>query len=111
MLEASTGSLGNGLSIGMGAALAGRLDAKDYRVYVMLGDGECQEGQIWEAAMFAAYQKIDNLCAIVDYNKIQLDDFVAKVLDLEPFAAKWISFGWRVLQIDGHDMGEVLDAF
>ncbi len=111
ILEASTGSLGNGLSIGMGMALAGRLDQKDYRVYVMLGDGECQEGQVWEAAMFAGYHKLDNLCAIVDYNKIQLDDWVAKILDLEPLAAKWESFGWRTLTIDGNNMQKVLDAF
>ena len=111
ILEASTGSLGNGLSIGMGMALAGRLDEKDYRTYVLLGDGECQEGQVWEAAMFAGYHKLENLCAIVDYNKIQLDDFVAKVLDLEPLKAKWDSFGWRVLEIDGHDWTAVLGAF
>jgi transketolase len=111
ILEASTGSLGNGLSIGMGAALAGRLDSKDYRVYVMMGDGECQEGQVWEAAMFAGYHKLDSLCAIVDYNKIQLDDWVNKILDLEPLAAKWESFGWRALVISGNDMQEVLDAY
>ena len=111
ILEASTGSLGNGLSIGLGAALAGRLEKKDYRVYVMLGDGEIQEGQIWEAAMYAAHNKVDNLCAIVDYNKIQLDDFVKNILDLEPLVAKWESFGWKVLSIDGHDMSAVLDAF
>jgi transketolase len=111
ILEASTGSLGNGLSIGMGMALAGRLDQKDYRVYVMLGDGECQEGQVWEAAMFAGYHKLDSLCAIVDYNKIQLDDWVAKILDLEPLAAKWESFGWRAITINGNNMEEVLDAF
>lgn len=110
ILEASTGSLGNGLSIGLGMALAARMEKKDYRVYVMLGDGECQEGQVWEAAMFAAYHKTENLCAIVDYNKIQLDDFVAKVLDLEPLAAKWESFGWHTQVIDGHDFTQVLDA-
>ncbi len=110
VLEASTGSLGNGLSIGLGMALAARMEKKDYRVYVVLGDGECQEGQIWEAAMFAAYHKTENLCAIVDYNKIQLDDFVSKVLDLEPLAAKWESFGWHVQTIDGHDIAQVLEA-
>lgn len=110
MLEASTGSLGNGLSIGVGAALAGRLEKRDYRVYVMLGDGEIQEGQIWEAAMYAAHNKVDNLCAIVDYNKIQLDDFVNKVVGLEPLAAKWEAFGWKTISIDGHDMAQVLEA-
>jgi transketolase len=111
MLEASTGSLGNGLSIGIGMALAGRLDKKAYRTYVMLGDGECQEGQVWEAAMFAGYHKLDTVCAIVDYNKIQLDDFVAKILDLSPLAAKWESFGWHALEIEGNDMKAVLEAF
>lgn len=111
ILEASTGSLGNGLSIGIGMALAAKLDGKDYRTYVMLGDGESQEGQVWEAALFGGYHKVDNLCAIVDYNKIQLDDFVAKILDLEPLKAKWESFNWHAIEIDGHDFTQVLDAF
>jgi transketolase len=110
-LEASTGSLGQGLSIGLGMALAARLDGKSYRTYVVLGDGESQEGQIWEAAMFAAYHKVDNLVAIVDYNKIQLDGFVKDIMDLEPFADKWRSFGWHVIELDGHDIRALEKAF
>jgi len=110
ILEASTGSLGNGLSIGLGYALAARLDSRDYRVYVMLGDGEVQEGQVWEAAMWAGFHKTDNLCAIVDYNKQQLDDWVHKILDLEPLEPKWRSFNWHTIVIDGHDMQQILDA-
>jgi len=109
-LEASTGSLGNGLSIGLGYALAARLDNRDYRVYVMMGDGENQEGQVWEAAMWAGYQKIDNIVAIVDYNKQQLDNWVAKILDLEPLQAKWAAFNWHTIVIDGHDMSQILAA-
>lgn len=110
LMEASTGSLGNGLSIGLGYALAAKLDKKDYRVYVMLGDGEMQEGQVWEATMWAAYHKADNVCAILDYNKQQLDDFVSKVLDIAPVATKFKSFNWHTIEIDGHDMRQVLDA-
>ena len=110
-LEASTGSLGEGLSVGIGMALAARLDRKDYRTYVLLGDGEIQEGQIWEAAMFASYNKVDNLCAIVDYNKLQLDGFVKEILDLEPLADKWRAFGWHVIELDGHDIPALQRAF
>ena len=110
-LEASTGSLGQGLSIGLGMALAARLDGKSYRTYVLLGDGEIQEGQIWEAAMFASYHKVDNLAAIVDYNKIQLDGFVKDIMDLEPLADKWRSFGWDVHVTDGHDIPSLRYAF
>ena len=110
-LEASTGSLGEGLSVGIGMALAARLDKKDYRTYVILGDGEIQEGQIWEAAMFASYHKVDNVCAIVDYNKIQLDGFVAEIMDLEPLAPKWEAFGWHVIELDGHDIPALQKAF
>jgi transketolase len=109
-LEASTGSLGNGLSIGLGYALAARLDNRDYRVYVMMGDGENQEGQVWEAAMWAGYQKIDNIVAIVDYNKQQLDNWVNKILDLEPLQAKWAAFNWLSIVIDGHEMHQILAA-
>ncbi|MDD5399425.1 MAG: transketolase [Dehalococcoidia bacterium] len=109
-VDMSAGSLGQGLSVGIGMALAARLDKKDYRTYVMLGDGECQEGQVWEAAMFAPNYKLDNLTAIVDYNGIQLDGFTNKIMDLEPFVEKWRSFKWEVLQIDGHDMKQVVDA-
>lgn len=110
-LEASTGSLGEGLSVALGMALAARLDKRDYRTYVMLGDGEIQEGQIWEAAMFASYHKVDNVCAIVDYNKIQLDGFVAEIMDLEPLAPKWEAFGWHVIELDGHDIPALQKAF
>lgn len=111
-LEASTGSLGQGLSIGLGHALAARLDGRDYRVYVLIGDGESDEGQIWEAAMAAAKYRVDNLTAILDYNKYQQTGPVAEVMpSLEPVADKWRAFGWHVLEIDGHDMGAVLGAF
>ena len=111
VLEASTGSLGQGLSLGIGMALAARLDGKDYRTYVLLGDGEIQEGQIWEAAMFASFHKVDNLCAIVDYNKIQLDGFVKDIMDLEPLVPKWEAFGWHVIELDGHDIPALQRAF
>lgn len=110
-LEASTGSLGQGLSIGLGLALAARLDGRPSRTYVVLGDGEIQEGQIWEAAMFASFHKVDNLVAIVDYNKIQLDGFVKDIMDLEPLADKWRAFGWHAIELDGHDIPALQKAF
>jgi transketolase len=110
ILEASTGSLGQGLSIGIGTALAARLDHLDYHTFVLVGDGEVQEGQIWEAAMFAGYHKLQNLTCIVDYNKIQLDDFTAKILDLEPLVEKFRAFNWNVAEIDGHDLEQVIPA-
>jgi transketolase len=109
-IEASTGSLGQGLSIGLGMSLAAQLDGKDTRVFVLLGDGECQEGQIWEAAMAAGHHKPDNLIAIVDYNKFQLDGAISDILEISPFAAKWQSFDWQVREIDGHDIGDVMEA-
>lgn len=110
-VEASTGSLGQGLSIGLGHALAARLDGHDSRVYVMIGDGESQEGQIWEAAMGAAKFNLENLTAILDYNKYQQTDSSHNVMpSLEPVAEKWRAFGWHVQEIDGHDMDEILDA-
>ncbi|MDD5434694.1 MAG: transketolase [Nitrospira sp.] len=109
-VEASTGSLGQGLSIGQGMALAARLDRKDYRVYVMMGDGESQEGQVWEAAMSSAYYKLDNLTAIVDYNSQQLDGWVKDIMELEPIADKWKGFGWHTVEIDGHDFSQILKA-
>ncbi len=109
-IEASTGSLGQGLSIGLGVALGARMDQKDYRVYVLLGDGECQEGQVWEAAMAAGHLKPDNLIAIVDYNKYQLDGAIEDIIGLEPFADKWRSMNWRVREIDGHDLRQVVEA-
>jgi transketolase len=110
-VDVTTGSLGNGLSIGIGMALMGKLDKKDYRVYVMLGCGELDEGMIWEAAMCANKYKLNNLCAIIDYNRLQLDGTVEEIMPLEPLAEKWRAFGWNVLEIDGHDMQAILDAF
>lgn len=109
-IEASTGSLGQGLSIGVGMSLAAELDNAAWRVFVLMGDGECQEGQVWEAAMFAGHHRPKNLIAIVDYNKFQLDGAIADIMGLEPFAAKWQSFGWAVKEIDGHDLGQVVEA-
>lgn len=110
-LEASTGSLGVGLSLGLGMAEAARLDKSPSRVYVLLGDGEIQEGQIWEAAMYGSFHKVDNLVAIVDSNKIQLDGFVKDIMALEPLADKWRAFGWNVIQLDGHDIAALQKAF
>jgi len=109
-VEMSSGSLGQGLSFGIGCALAARTDALNHRIYVMLGDGECDEGQVWEAAMSAAHYRLDNLTAIVDRNGIQNDRFTDDVMKLEPLADKWRAFGWRVFEIDGHDMREILGA-
>ncbi|HSJ65792.1 MAG TPA: transketolase [Gemmatimonadaceae bacterium] len=109
-IEASTGSLGQGLSIGIGHAIAGRLDGKLFRTWVVLGDGECQEGQVWEAAMAAANYELDTLTAIVDWNRYQLDGAVEDIQSLVPFPDKWAAFGWNVLEIDGHDMAAVLQA-
>ena len=109
-VEMSAGSLGQGLSFGIGIALAGRLDARDYETYVLLGDGECDEGQIWEAAMAAAHFKIDSLTAIVDHNEIQLDGWNRDIMNLEPLADKWRAFNWHVLDINGHDISQILQA-
>lgn len=102
-VELSTGSLGHGLSVGAGMAYASKLDKMDNRAFVLLSDGECDEGSTWEAAMFASHHKLDNLIAIVDYNKIQSLAPVAETLQLEPFADKWKAFGWSVAEVDGHD--------
>jgi transketolase len=109
-VEMSAGSLGQGLSFGIGVALAARLDNRDYHVYVMLGDGECDEGQVWEAAMFAAHHKIDNLTAIVDHNGIQLDGTCCEIMNLTPLADKWRAFNWSVIEIDGHNISQILAA-
>jgi transketolase len=109
-IEASTGSLGQGLSIAVGMAVAGKLDGASWRVYCMLGDGEIQAGQIWEAAMFAPRHGLDNLCAILDANQVQQTAKVADILDEEPLVAKWRAFDWHVREIDGHDMAQILDA-
>jgi len=109
-IEVSTGALGHGLSIACGLALAAKLDARPFRVFTVLSDGECDEGSIWEAAMFAPQHRLDNLVAIVDYNKIQSLGRVADVLDLEPFAAKWAAFRWAVREIDGHDVNQIQEV-
>ncbi len=103
-LEASSGSLGQGLSIAGGMCLAARLDKLNIRVYCVLGDGETNEGQIWEAAMTAAHYRLGSLCAIIDYNELQIDDFCCKVKDMTPYIHKWESFGWNVMETDGHDI-------
>jgi len=106
-VEVSTGSLGHGLSIGCGMAIAGKRDGRSYRVFVLLSDGECDEGSTWEAILFAPHHRLDNLIAIVDYNKIQSFGTVKEVLDLEPLAKKWETFGWATQEIDGHDFGQI----
>jgi transketolase len=106
-LEASTGSLGEGLSVALGMGIAARLDGSPSRTYCMLGDGEIQEGQVWEAAMAGAFHKLDNVCAIVDYNGIQLDGFVKDIMEVAPLAEKWRAFGWHVVELNGHDPAAV----
>ena len=108
--DATTGSLGHGLPIGVGMAMAIKHDKMKGRVFVLLSDGECDEGSVWEAALSAHQFKLDNLVAIIDYNKIQSFGSIKEVLDLEPFAGKWESFGWSVREIDGHDMQQIVDA-
>ncbi|MBQ6735648.1 MAG: transketolase [Lachnospiraceae bacterium] len=110
-IDMTTGSLGQGLSVAVGMAKAAKDDGKTHRIYCMLGDGECQEGQIWEAAMFAAHYKLDNLCCIVDYNKIQAKGPVHEIMNIEPLSKKWESFGFDVIEADGHSMRSILDAF
>ena len=110
-VEMSSGSLGQGLSFGIGIALAGRLDARDYRVYVLLGDGECDEGQVWEAAMASAHFKLDNLVAIVDHNELQIDGWNRDVMNLEPLPEKWKAFGWHTIEVNGHDLSQLIAAF
>jgi len=110
-VECSSGSLGQGLSVANGIALGAKLDKKSYRVYVLLGDGECEEGQVWEAAMAAAHYKLDNLCAIQDYNGFQIDGPIDKVMSPLPLAEKWRAFGWNVITIDGHNFQEIINAY
>jgi len=109
-IDLATGSLGHGLPVGEGIALAGKLDNQDYKVFVVLGDGECQEGSIWESAMAASHNKLDNLVAIVDRNGIQEDGPTEEVMALEPFADKWRSFGWNVIEVDGHSVEALSSA-
>ena len=103
-VEASTGALGHGFPFAVGMALAGKMDKKDYRVFTILGDGECQEGSVWEAALFAPKHRLDNLTVIIDYNKFQAMDLLEKIIPLEPLADKWRAFGWEVAEVDGHNI-------
>jgi len=110
-VDMSTGSLGQGFSVAVGLALGGAMDRADYRVYTMLGDGEIQEGIVWEAAMLASHYKLDNITAIIDNNGLQIDGEIEDVMSLEPVADKWKAFGWNVLEIDGHNLEEIDQAF
>lgn len=110
-LDCSSGSLGQGLSIANGLAIGFKKQARPNRVYCLIGDGELQEGQIWEAVMTAAQHKLDNVCAIVDYNHVQLDDTVENIKALGDLVSKWEDFGWNVIELDGHDMAQVVEAF
>ena len=110
-VEVASGSLGQGLSVAVGMSLAGKMDKKDFRVYCLMGDGEIQEGNIWEAAMSASHFKCDNLCAILDYNGFQIDGKTCNIMNLEPIAAKWQAFGWQTIEINGHNMREILNAY
>ena len=110
-VEASTGSLAQGFSFAIGEAFGFKMQSIPNRVYVMLGDGEIQEGQVWEGAMLSAHHKLNNLCAIVDYNKMQSDDLNENIMGLEPLSDKWSSFGWNVINIDGHDFKQIGKAF
>ena len=109
-VDMSTGSLGQGFSAANGMALAGKLDNKNYRVFVLLGDGELEEGQVWEAAMTSAHYKLDNLTAFVDHNRLQIDGPIEKVMNPEPVADKFVAFGWHVISIDGHSFEEIFKA-
>lgn len=109
-VEISTGSLGQGLSVANGMALSARMSGESYRTYVLMGDGELQEGQVWEAAMTAAHYKLDNVCAFIDANNLQIDGHVDKVMGVEPLDKKWEAFGWNVLVIDGHEFKEIFQA-
>ena len=110
-IDMASGSLGQGLSVANGTVLAARINNTDQRAYVMLGDGELHEGQVWEAMMTAAHFKLNNVCAIVDYNKLQLDGHIDDVKTLGDLNAKWVSFGWKTIEIDGHDFEQIYDAF
>lgn len=109
-VEVSTGSLGQGFSFAQGVALAGKIDGASYHVYVLISDGEMDEGQVWEAALFAAHHRLDNLTGIADVNGLQNDGFVKDILVTEPIADKWRAFGWNVLEVDGHNLRQILEA-
>ena len=110
-VDVASGSLGQGLSVSLGMSLGAKVDKKDYRVYVLLGDGEIQEGNIWEAAMAGAHFGRDNLCAILDSNGCQIDGRTCDIMNVEPLAAKWQAFGWHTIEIDGHNMRQIVDAY
>ena len=110
-VDMSTGSLGQGISAAVGMAIANKLGKNDHRVYAMLGDGECEEGQVWEAAMAASHYHLDNLCAIVDFNGLQIDGNVQDVMDPTPIDKKFEAFGWNTINIDGHDFDDIRNAF
>ncbi|MFA5090701.1 MAG: transketolase [Candidatus Omnitrophota bacterium] len=110
-VEVASGSLGQGLSVGLGMSLAAKLDHKSYRVYVLMGDGEIQEGNIWEAAMALSHYKCDNLCGILDHNGFQIDGRTQDIMNLEPLVAKWQAFGWHTIEIDGHNIRQILSAY
>lgn len=109
-VDMTTGSLGQGLAAANGMALAGKLDNKDYRVYAIIGDGECQEGMIWEAAMLAAHYKLDNLTVFLDHNGLQIDGKTVDIMNIEPIDEKFKAFGWHIIKIDGHSFDEILNA-
>jgi len=109
-VDMSTGSLGQGLSAAIGMAIAGKLDKKDYRVFVIMGDGEMDEGQVWEAAASASHHSLDNLIAILDRNGLQIDGHTEEILNIEPIQWRWRAFGWDVIEVDGHNIEEILDA-
>jgi transketolase len=110
-VEVSSGSLGQGLSIASGISLFGKIENIPFRTYVLLGDGECDEGQVWEAAMLASHYKLDKLVAIIDRNGLQIDGLTEKIMRLEPLTKKWAAFGWHVIEIDGHNIKEIQSAF
>ncbi|MBF0555800.1 MAG: transketolase [Nitrospirae bacterium] len=110
-VEASTGALGHGLPFGTGIAMAGKMDNRDFKVFVVMGDGECQEGSVWEAAMFAAAHRLDNLCAIIDHNRLQAMDTLDNIVPISPLADKWRAFGWHIMEADGHNIKELIDLF
>lgn len=109
-VEVSTGALGQGISVALGVALAARLDGRAFHVYCLIGDGENQEGQVWEAAQTAAHYKVDNLTVILDYNRVQLFGTLDEIMEIAPIVDKWRSFGWHVVEIDGHDIGQIIEA-
>jgi len=109
-IDMSSGSLGQGLSVGVGMSLGAKLKGYNFKVFVLLGDGEVQEGQIWEAAMAASHYRLDNIIAIIDYNKLQVGGFVSELMAIEPIIEKWETFGWNTLEIDGHNMKEIVEA-